>query len=129
VGLRGAFFHPTTGYSLPQALATAFWIGAQSSLDTAVIAPALRARSIAQWRRTGFYRALNRMLFLAAEPGLRYRVLERFYGLSDGLIERFYAGKLEARDKLRLLVGRPPVPVLRALKALPEHAAGELAHG
>ena len=33
------------------------------------------------------------MLFKAAGPDERYRVLERFYTLPDGLIARFYAGK------------------------------------
>ena len=47
------------------------------------------------WRRTGYYRLLNRMLFCAAEPDQRYRIFERFYGLSDPLIRRFYAGRLE----------------------------------
>ena len=60
------------------------------------------------------------MLFRAAEPQLRYRIFERFYGLSEGLIQRFYAGQLRWSDKLRILIGRPPVPLRRALRSLPE---------
>ena len=41
----------------------------------------------------GFYRMLDTMLFRAAEPGERYRVLERFYGLDAKLIARFYASR------------------------------------
>ena len=33
------------------------------------------------WQRRGFYRMLDAMLFRAAEPAERYRVLERFYRL------------------------------------------------
>ena len=41
----------------------------------------------------------------------------RFQGeMADAF--RFYAGRLSSADKLRLLVGRPPVPVRGALKAL-----------
>jgi lycopene beta-cyclase len=58
------------------------------------------------------------MLFLAADPAERYRVLERFYGLDEALIARFYAGRSTAADKLRIVAGKPPVPVGRALRAL-----------
>jgi lycopene beta-cyclase len=58
------------------------------------------------------------MLFRAAEPGERYRIFQRFYGLAPGLIARFYAGRSNAADKLRILSGRPPVSVSRALAAL-----------
>ena len=57
-------------------------------------------------------------------------MLERFYRLPEPLIERFYAGKSTLRDKVRLLAGRPPVPVLRALACLMgRHAPlADLAH-
>ena len=58
------------------------------------------------------------MLFCAAEPDQRYRIFERFYGLSDPLIRRFYAGRLKWTDKVRVLTGKPPVPVLQALRCL-----------
>ena len=58
------------------------------------------------------------MLFRAAAPEHRYRVLEHFYRLDPGLIARFYAGRSTAADKMRILSGRPPVPVARALMAL-----------
>ena len=63
IGIRGGFFHPTTGYSLPDAVRVAM------------------------------------------------------------LIARFYAGRLTALDKLRILSGRPPVPVGRAMTALRERRA------
>jgi lycopene beta-cyclase len=72
------------------------------------------------WRERGFYRLLNKMLFRAAEPHQRYRVLEHFYRLDPKLISRFYAGRSGAWDKLRILSGKPPVPVARALQALRE---------
>ena len=61
---------------------------------------------------------LDRMLFRAADPPERYRILERFYRLSPSLIGRFYAGRSTLRDKVRILSGRPPVPLGRAVKAL-----------
>lgn len=67
---------------------------------------------------SGAPRMLSRMLFGAAEPGQRRRVLERFYRLPEPLIERFYAGRSTATDMARVLVGRPPVPLGAALAAL-----------
>jgi lycopene beta-cyclase len=61
------------------------------------------------------------MLFSAADPSDRYKVLQRFYRLPKPLIERFYAGKLQARDKARILVGKPPVPIRRAMNCVNEH--------
>ena len=79
---------------------------------------AIRELSLESWRRGRYFRLLNRMMFRAAEPPERFRILERFYRLPEGLIARFYAGRLTWRDRARILIGRPPVPVGRALKCL-----------
>ena len=79
----------------------------------------LRAEAKRLWRARGFYRLLDRMLFRAAAPAERYRVLEHFYRLDPGLIERFYAGALHARPTRR--ASSPASrrsPIGRALKAL-----------
>lgn len=122
-GVRGLFFHPTTGYSLPDAAAIAEHIAASRLSSSAELAQELTGEALRLWRNRRFYRALNRMLFLAAQPQERYRVLERFYRLPQPLIERFYAGRSTFADKARILVGRPPVPIGRALAALPSRAA------
>ena len=61
---------------------------------------------------------LTRMLFGAAEPRSRYRMLERFYRLPEPLIERFYAGRSTSADALRILAGKPPVPIGAAIASL-----------
>ncbi len=58
------------------------------------------------------------MLFRAAEPDRRYQVLERFYRLGPDLIARFYAAESRRTDQLRILSGRPPVPIGRAMRSL-----------
>ena len=126
VGLRGAFFHPTTGYSLPEAAQVAEAIADTEASTSATILPLLRARSVGRWKEGGFYRLLNRMMFAAATPDQRYRVLERFYRLPQPLIERFYARRLTLADTLRILSGKPPVPMLPALRAILE--SGVLQH-
>lgn len=119
-GLRAALFHPTTGYSFPDAVALADAISRLPTIDAASVERLIRERSIRLWRTRGFFRLLNRMLFRAARPAERYRVLERFYGLPEALIARFYAGRLTALDKVRILSGKPPVPLGAALRCIGE---------
>src|SRR5579871_863984 len=119
-GLRAALFHPTTGYSLPDAARQAELVAGLPELHTAAARAALVAASKRLWRERAYYRLLNRMLFRAARPGQRYKVLERFYGLPQPLIQRFYAGRATLADKVRILAGKPPVPIRRALACLSE---------
>ena len=118
IGLAGNFFHPTTGYSLPDAARVADLIADLPQLTSAAILDALQRHARTLWREQRFLRALNRMLFLAGEQDKRWQVMQRFYKLPEPLIERFYAGKTTAADKLRILAGKPPVPVGQALSAL-----------
>jgi lycopene beta-cyclase len=119
-GLRAGLFHPTTGYSLPDAVHIADLIAENWPIGTAALALKIRRHAARQHKKQGFYRLLNRMLFLAAEPDRRHLVLERFYQLPTPLIERFYAGRTTTTDMLRILTGKPPVPIHRALACLSE---------
>jgi lycopene beta-cyclase len=121
-GMRAALFHPTTGYSLPDAARQAEAIAALPRLTTAAVRAAIIDMSKTAWKDRAFYRLLNRMLFRAAKPTQRYKVLERFYRLPVPLIERFYAAEATMGDKLRILAGKPPVPIWRALGCLSETA-------
>lgn len=116
IGVRAGQFHATTGYSLPDAVRTAATLPVL--VDREDLADRLRDRAAASWRRQRFYRMLGAMLFRAADPAERYRIFQRFYRLSPALIARFYAGASTRADKLRLLSGKPPVPVGRAVTAL-----------
>lgn len=116
IGVRAGRFHATTGYSLPDAVRAATALPAL--VDRPDLAAVLRDRAAASWRRQRFYRMLGAMLFRAADPEQRYRIFQRFYRLSPALIARFYAGASTAKDKLRILSGKPPVPVARAVAAL-----------
>jgi lycopene beta-cyclase len=124
-GLRAAVFHPTTGYSLPDAVRLAEEIAGADDLSTAGLLGLTRRYAGKTWGDRGFYRLLNRMLFRACAPGERWRVLQRFYGLPEPLIERFYAGLTTRGDAARILIGRPPVPVGRALAYLTERSVTE----
>jgi lycopene beta-cyclase len=117
-GLRAGLFHPTTGYSLPDAIRLAVAIAKASDLSSAALHDLTYGMAKRAWSSRGFYRMLDAMLFRAAEPAERYRILERFYRLNPRLIGRFYAGRSTMMDKARILAGKPPVPVGRALAAI-----------
>lgn len=119
-GMRAGLFHPLTGYSLPDAVRTASIVSRARDYSGAALHELTHGLAAATWKSRGFYRALTAMLFRAAEPEERWRVLERFYRLDAGLIGRFYAGQSTIFDKARVLTGKPPVPIGRAVAAIRE---------
>ncbi len=117
-GARAGLFHPTTSYSLPDAVRLAVAVAAAPDLGAAALHALTHAHAKTAWDARGFYRMLDKMLFRAADPAERWRVLAHFYRLDPALISRFYAARSTAADKARVLMGRPPVPLGRALKVL-----------
>lgn len=122
LGVRAGLFHYTTSYSLPFAVRCAELIAQIAPLTSAHLNGILENTARRHWQTQRLFRLLNRLLFLAAEPGKRYRVLERFYKLPQPLIERFYSSRLSFGDHARILVGKPPVPITRALRFVHEAA-------
>lgn len=117
-GLRAALFHPTTGYSLPDALALAAEIAALPELTSVTVRACIEARSRTLWAERSFFRLINRMMFIAAKPAERVLILERFYRLPAPVIARFYAAKLTLADKAQIIAVmavNPPVPLGKAL--------------
>ncbi|MET0588927.1 MAG: lycopene beta-cyclase CrtY [Novosphingobium sp.] len=117
-GTRAALVHPLTGYSLPDAVRLAMRVARLRDVSGGALAGAMHDHARSVWKERSFYRMLATMLFSAARPEERYRVLERFYTLPEGLIERFYAAKSTRLDMVRLLAGKPPVPVSAAIASL-----------
>lgn len=118
-GVRAGLFHPLTSYSLPDAVRFAGWLARDASID-ASLGRATRERALRHWHGGRFDRLLARMLFRASDPPQRYRILERFYRLPEPLIGRFYAGQSTISDRVRILAGKPPVSIRRALAAMME---------
>lgn len=121
IGMAAGFFHPGTGYSFPDAIRVANIVADCWPADTATVAAKLKAYTRRQSKRQAFYRFLNRMLFKGARPNERHKILEKFYQLPVPTIERFYAGKTSLIDVLRILSGKPPIPIRRALACIPSH--------
>ena len=117
-GMRAGLFHPTTGYSLPDAVRSATTIAAQGDFSGDGLHRLTYEGARTTWGARRFYRMLDAMLFRGAEPDARYRVLQHFYRLDRRLIGRFYAGASTTADKARILIGKPPIPIGRALHAI-----------
>lgn len=117
-GTRAGLFHPLTGYSLPKAVRYATQLAARRDLSPAGLLRFSEEQGRAAWREGRHVRRLTAMLFGAASPHERYRVLELFYKHPARMIERFYAGRLTIPDKLRTVTGKPPVPIGRAVAVL-----------
>lgn len=117
IGVRGGLFHFTTGYSLPDAVRVADGISALTQLSPLNITTFLKSYLVEKSRSDGFYLLLNRMLFGAATPSKRIKVMNRFYQLPDPVIHHFYSGQLTWKDKARILSGKPPVNIFKAIGA------------
>ncbi|MEM6497693.1 MAG: lycopene cyclase family protein, partial [Pseudomonadota bacterium] len=114
---------------LPFAVRIANKLPAIQVLESKAVAEFLRTEAQAAWDKQSFFRLLNRFLFLAAQGSERRRIFERFYRLPRPLIERFYAANLTAADKARIVLGRPPVALHKAVAAIPPRAAAARANG
>jgi lycopene beta-cyclase len=124
LGTRAGLFHATTGYSFPQAVKLADALAETETFCSESMFKWSRLIADHHWKGQQFFRLLNRLLFRAAVPSERYKVLEKFYRLPDISIHRFYAGELSKFDQLRILSGKPPVSVLRAISCIFEKEKG-----
>jgi lycopene beta-cyclase len=125
VGLRASLFHPTTGYSLPDALAFADSLAKNADLSSAGVRTHVEHYARNLWKNRAFFRLLNRMMFIAATPVERVRILERFYRLPSALIDRFFAAKLTMADKALIMMymaAKPPLPFFKAVGVVSEAA-------
>lgn len=118
LGVSGGYFHPTTGYSFPDAMRLSREIARLSELTPSSIRSLLIDYRRQHARTQGFTYLLNRMLFLGASPDKRWSIMQRFYKLPEDLIARFYSGLLTWRDRVRILTGKPPIPIHAALKCM-----------
>lgn len=115
LGASSEIYQPVTGYTFPE---TILRVDLMSRWPLSEWSEQLAKLNRLQKPNQDYLLLLNRMLFLAADPEKRYQVLERFYTFSPSLIDRFYSGRLTTFDKIRVLVGKPPVSIWRAIKSL-----------
>jgi lycopene beta-cyclase len=120
IGAESGFFHPVAGAAVPTLLRQIAAVTDHSNLTMPSILRELKKVEADAKNRLRYDRLLNRMMFQAAEPTKRYKVLSHFYKMPEPLIQRFYGGQISFLDQLRLLLGRPPVSLKKALRVLRE---------
>lgn len=118
LGLAGGFFHPVTGYSLPDSARLADLISSLPQITPETVLQTLSHDQNRNSFRKQFYYFLNRMMFLAAEDENRRKIFEHFYQLPESTVQRFYAGSTTLSDAARILTGRPPVPLIPAFRSI-----------
>jgi lycopene beta-cyclase len=101
LGIRGGFFHPTTGYSLPMAVRNALLLAEQRNFDGEILHDLFEAEATQTWKKLDFYRSFNEALF-EAPVWERRKIMDSFYHLDTDVIARFFALKLGMVDRMRL---------------------------
>lgn len=115
LGAAAGLAHPVTGYTLPVILQQIEAILKCPQADVQLWKKQIKLKNDKIRRPYSYFCFLNRMMFLAADPQKRYEILQRFYRLPEALIGRFYAGQTTVLDQIRILFGKPPVSLLRAI--------------
>jgi len=101
LGVRGGFFHPSTGYALADAVQAAILLSEQRDFAGAKLHDLFESEVGQLWRKREFYRVFNAALFDA--PGWeRRQIMDALYQLDGDLIARFYAGKLGVMDRMKI---------------------------
>jgi len=117
-GMRAGFFHATTGSSIPQAVFFADGLAQLAQYEAPHVHRWAKTQAKNHWEKEGFNRYLNRMLFRAAQPEERFKVLQKIYRFPKDFLGRFNASRLSSWDQVRVLSGKPPVPFHKALRCL-----------
>ncbi len=118
MGTRAGNFHPTTGYSLPDAARLVSQLIRHREWSPNVLRRSISEYGFSRRSSRSYFRFLNRMMFFGAKPQKRYRILEHFYRLPDRIIQSFYSGEISLGDGLRILLGKPPIPVYKVAQAI-----------
>lgn len=99
LGVRGGFFHPTTGCTASDALTTALLLASQRDFSGAALHDLFEAAANAAWKRRETYRSFNRALIGGAGCG----ALAALYQLDASLIGRFFGERLGILDRRKVL--------------------------
>jgi lycopene beta-cyclase len=99
LGIRGGFFHPTTGCTAADAFATASLLASQRDFSGAALHDAFEAAAYAAWKRRETYRSFNRALI----GGGGCNALARLYELDSALLGRFFGERLGLLDRRKVL--------------------------
>ena len=113
-GLRGGFFHHTTGYSIQFAIHLANYI-AKNITSSEKLRKIIKSFSYKIWQHQRFFRILNRIFFLAVPIDEQWKIIQKFYKLPEHIISSFYSCKLTFFDKIQILTCKPQISIIPTL--------------
>ena len=99
-GLRGGFFHPWSGSTLPDAVRTAMLLATQREFEGAALHDLFEREANTLWRNREFYRSFNAAIFKSGPD--RRRMVEELYQSDPTLISRFHSENTGMLDRMRL---------------------------
>ncbi|XZR52786.1 MAG: lycopene beta-cyclase CrtY [Enterobacteriaceae bacterium] len=108
-GLRGNFFHATTGYSLNISLILSNKILQFNNLNYINILNEFNNLSNNIYKNQKKYILLNKIFFILIKSNKRYKLIQKFYNLPESLINRFYLEKINFLDILKIITLKPPI--------------------
>ncbi len=120
VGMRCGYYHAFTGYSFAEVLKSALvideYIQADGENYAHGAAREMNQHEIDHFREEKFLRLFNRRMFCGIAPEQRYKVFTHIYDQPEDFITRFYRGRMQRNDKLKLLGLKSPVSIFKTLK-------------
>ncbi|MGZ8345456.1 MAG: lycopene beta-cyclase CrtY [Allosphingosinicella sp.] len=99
LGVRGGFFHPTTGCTASDAFTTSLLLAGQRDYSGAALHDLFETTANAAWKRRETYRSFNRALI----GGAGCSALAGLYELDAALIGRFFGERLGLLDRRKVL--------------------------
>lgn len=100
IGMRGGFFHPATGSTLPDAVRTALLLAKQRDFTGEALHDLFEREASAHWRNREHYRSFNGALFGAGQD--RRKLFDELYQQDPGLITRFHSEQLGVLERMRV---------------------------
>jgi lycopene beta-cyclase len=101
LGVRGGFFHPSTGNSLADAVHTAILLAEQRDYDGPKLHDLFETEVAQLWKKREIFRVFNEALF-DAPVWERRQIMAGLYQLEGDVIARFYAARLGVMDRMKI---------------------------
>jgi lycopene beta-cyclase len=122
IGRAGGYFNTATGNELADAVRLAEFFSSLENIEAEAVRESLYKFRRSWISRQRFLRMLNRFVFFASEPSLRYQIYERVFQFPNEVVEHFLGNQLTWRDRFRIMKNRPQAVTLsRALRSFKEN--------
>jgi lycopene beta-cyclase len=122
IGRHGGYFHATLGSSVADSIQIAEFLATIDDLTTQNARYNLLLLRRPWQKRQRFFRLINRWMFYATEPALRYVLMQKIIEQREDVIQRFASSQTTLIDRYRLLRTFPPAPWERLLRCFSEKA-------